>query len=89
MKQAEFEKKYKKFWQMCEQDIRLLTDKKALSQLNETEKKFKIAQWPNHYRKLCQHLSIVKSRRYTPALHQHLNTMVRQAYQLLYGNKCR
>ena len=87
MKQAEFEKKYQAFWQSCEKDMALLADKKAFKRLDEHQKTHVIADWPQKYRRLCQHLSIVKARRYTPALSHRLNLMVRQGYQLLYGNK--
>lgn len=87
MKQAEFEKKYQDFWQSCDKDMALLANKKAISRLDDDEKANIIAAWPQKYRRLCQHLSIVKARRYTPALNHRLNLMVRQAYQLLYGNK--
>lgn len=87
MKQAEFEKKYQSFWQTCESDMALLANKKNLAALADDKKAALVGSWPQKYRRLCQHLSVVKSRRYTPALSHRLNLMVRQGYELLYGNQ--
>ncbi|MGH1485562.1 MAG: stage II sporulation protein M [Cellvibrionaceae bacterium] len=87
MRQAEFERKYKSFWDTCRKNIALLNDKKARKEFSDEELSAINSQLPSDYRSLCQHLAICKSRRYTPFLTDQLNILVKQGYDILYANK--
>lgn len=88
MKQAEFVSNNRQFWAMFRAALKLATKKKQKDQSEEEWGK-SMQDFPENYRKVCQHLAIAKSRRYTPGLTEQLNKMVQEGYQVLYGAKAR
>ena len=87
MRQAEFERKYKCFWDTCRKNITVLNNQKAHRTFSDKALREINRQLPGDYRRLCQHLAICKSRRYTPFLTEQLNLLVKQGYDILYANK--
>lgn len=79
MKQLEFESLYAEFWSEVET---LLSDVKNA----EAEA---LSAFPQHYRQLCQHLAVAKSRRYSSSLISHLNNLVQRGYETLYTESSR
>ena len=77
MKQIEFESTHNVFWKQFEEAIEQL--KKG-----ETES---LANFPQYYRKVCQHLAIANSRGYDTNRINYLNVLVQKGYQALYGNQ--
>src|SRR5690606_12678139 len=47
------------------------------------------ADFPRHYRALCHHLAVAKSRRYGSQLVERLNALVLRGHTLLYGGDAR
>ena len=95
MNQAEFEKKYTDFW--CEYEEKLGLSFFSVSQ-SESEKKSKKNQskkinpdlgeaFPENYRLLCHHLSLTRSRHYSPLLVERLERIVAKAHQVFYKRK--
>ncbi len=79
MKQLEFESLYTSFW----------NDLDARLQQSETAKnidKNRGDNFPQDYRRLCQHLAIAKSRRYSASLINRLNHLVQRGYEALYSD---
>ena len=92
MRQTEFEKIHRPFWSQCATDFNALlhhkpTEKRARKKLTAAQKNKIATDVPQHYRSLCQHLAMAKSRGYTPALVNHLNQLVRQGYEILYARQ--
>jgi len=92
MKQAEFEKNNALFWSDLEQQ---LTDMRKpffqkLSLRNkkssDVDEEFK-ANFPENYRRLCHHLSLARSRYYSPSLVERLEQLVFNAHQVFYQHK--
>ncbi|MCW9048649.1 MAG: stage II sporulation protein M [Gammaproteobacteria bacterium] len=97
MKQSEFEKKYDSFWSELE-NMLLADDKSTLnkrlqsnesnrikkqhSEVSESEENF-----PENYRLLCHHLSLSRSRHYSPLLVERLEKLVINAHQIYYKRK--
>lgn len=79
MKQLEFESLYAGLW--SEIDI-LLSDTTGADAAS-------LAEFPQKYRQLCQHLAVAKSRRYSASLISHLNNLVQQGYETLYTESSR
>jgi len=77
MKQAEFESIHRDFWAEFAQKIQTIKE----GEVNL------LTDFPNEYRKICQHLAIAKSRGYAITRVNALNKLVEQGYQLLYGNQ--
>lgn len=73
MKQHHFEQKYQQQWQELESCLN--TKKPTANQL---------AQFPQRYRQVCQHLSLARARCYPPRLLQRLNQLVLRGHQDLY-----
>lgn len=88
MKQAEFVSNHRQFWLTFKEALKLAMSKKRKDR-DEKEWSRAMESFPENYRKICQHLAIAKSRRYTPGLTEQLNKMVQQGYQVLYGSKPR
>jgi len=95
MNQAEFEKKYMEFW--CEYEEKLGISFFSTPQ-HESEKKSKKDQskkinqdlgeaFPENYRLLCHHLSLARSRHYSPLLVERLEKIVVKAHQVYYKRK--
>ncbi|MBI2380563.1 MAG: stage II sporulation protein M [Gammaproteobacteria bacterium] len=77
MKQQAFEQAHGVFWQAFEADLLLLEQGKSLGQ--EAAKAL-----PARYRQICQHLSLARSRHYSPRLAERLNELVLRGHQQLY-----
>ncbi|VAW63327.1 FIG01248689: hypothetical protein [hydrothermal vent metagenome] len=95
MNQAKFEKKYIGFW--CEYEEKLGLSFSSMSQ-SEPEKKSEKNQskkinpdlgedFPENYRLLCHHLSLARSRHYSPLLVERLERIVVKAHQIFYKRK--
>lgn len=90
MKQSEFEKKNMQFWLTLEQVLHLsvnnLTDKK--NKLETITSNTDLGEdFPENYRLICHHLSLARSRHYSPLLVERLERMVINAHQLYYKRK--
>lgn len=79
MKQLDFEGQYSAFWN----DIELTLDKLGVDGSE------KLKRFPADYRRLCQHLAMAKSRRYSTGLSNRLNGLVQRGYEALYGQQIR
>lgn len=79
MKQLEFESLYSDFWERFEKNLNEPSDAEASA----------LAQFPQEYRMVCQHLAVAKSRRYATGLINRLNRLVQQGYQTLYSKNVR
>ena len=77
MKQAEFESRHRALWADYE---KLVLDFDAAE---DSE----VAQFPQYYRTICQHLAMAKSRRYATGLTHKLNNLVQQGYLAIYGER--
>jgi len=87
MKQATFEKKYSEFWRYLEENI-LKEGQSLTSASNEIfDKDFSAQKFPEYYRLLCHHLSLARSRHYSPLLVDRLEKLVIQSHQLFYRRK--
>ena len=97
MKQSEFEKKYECFWHKLEvklvvgsnapsinseQDSKVSNNKKYITKDNDLGEEF-----PENYRLLCHHLSLSRSRHYSPLLVERLEKLVINAHQIYYKRK--
>ncbi len=83
MKQLAFENKYQTFWHEFSS---LLDQLEGLENKNENFE----ALWPKfpeHYRKMCQFLSVAQSRQYSPVLIDYLHHMVLRGHRHLYRQK--
>ena len=97
MKQSEFEKKYEAFWQGIEEKLLISTE--LISAGRETKKKsLKLKKrlkassdlgedFPENFRLLCHHLSLSRSRHYSPLLVERLEKLVINAHQIYYKRK--
>lgn len=89
MKQAEFEKRHALFWSDLEQymaDMRKPFLKKKLSRGkgdSDIDIEFK-ENFPESYRRICHHLSLARSRYYSPLLVEQLENLVFNAHQIFY-----
>lgn len=88
MKQAEFVSTHRQFWNVFRETLALASNKKKKDQ-DEAKWTEAMQDFPENYRKICQHLAVAKSRRYTPGLTEQLNQMVQQGYQVIYGAKAK
>ncbi|MCW8933543.1 MAG: stage II sporulation protein M [Gammaproteobacteria bacterium] len=97
MKQSEFEKKYDSFWSELE-NMLLADDKSTLNkrlQINDSirlkKQHSQVAaadeNFPENYRLLCHHLSLSRSRHYSPLLVERLEKLVINAHQIFYKRK--
>ena len=97
MKQVEFEKKYTDFWLELETKLGIAafvvtsdTEKegKAGSKHNKTGSVSALGEkFPENYRLLCHHLSLARSRHYSPLLVERLEKLVINAHQIYYKRK--
>lgn len=97
MKQSEFEKKYQLFWD--ELEIKLIPNDKPTSNKSALDKdassiktkKYQVSElgeeFPEDYRLLCHHLSLSRSRHYSPLLVERLEKLVINAHQIYYKRK--
>lgn len=97
MKQTEFEKQHHLFWQELEEKLSLNLKSPANrenSQPPKEKRQRRILQdvdlgehFPEHYRLLCHHLSLARSRHYSPLLVERLEQLVIASHQLFYQRK--
>lgn len=78
MKQLEFENLYADFWHSIDGWLESGAESK--------DHDLDLSQFPQHYRKLSQHLAIAKSRRYSAGLITRLNQLVQLSYQQFYAD---
>jgi len=89
MKQSDFELKYQPFWLELENKLALNADasdkgKKASRVTANTDLG---EDFPENYRLLCHHLSLARSRHYSPLLVERLEQLVINAHQIYYKRK--
>jgi uncharacterized membrane protein SpoIIM required for sporulation len=77
MKQRTFEKSHQQQWELLEDWLNRLEKRKSLKVQN-------IAEFPQRYRQVCQHLALARDRHYTPHLIERLNRLVLRGHQHLY-----
>jgi len=97
MKQSEFEKKYEFFW--SELENKLISDYSSASnnskqgkdldsiKKNQSQTSDLGEEFPENYRLLCHHLSLSRSRHYSPLLVERLEKLVINAHQIYYKRK--
>jgi len=97
MKQSDFENKYESFWLDLEDKLlsgsELISNKSdhdnRLSQIKSKKPKKRNLgeEFPENYRLLCHHLSLARSRHYSPLLVERLEKLVINAHQIYYKRK--
>lgn len=97
MKQTEFEKKYESFWLSLEEKLLIKTESTSVnSEIKDKHLKLKNRfkpesdlgeDFPENYRLLCHHLSLSRSRHYSPLLVERLEKLVINAHQIYYKRK--
>lgn len=83
MKQVDFEGKYQPSWQAFSS----LLDQLEGRQEKSPDFAENSASFPKQYRIICQHLSLAQGRNYSPAITEHLHSLVLRGHQYLYRNK--
>lgn len=78
MTQQEFERSHRAEWDATEAMLASLASRK--SRLDPV-----LADFPQRYRRVCQHLAIARERRYTSHLVDQLNQLMLRGHQYLYG----
>lgn len=84
MKQEQFEQTHGPQWREYEALISTLQQGKKAKDESEADA---LAAFPRHYRQLCHHLSLAKTRGYTSTLLNYLNALVLQGHRELYRRK--
>ncbi|VAW55666.1 FIG01248689: hypothetical protein [hydrothermal vent metagenome] len=89
MKQIEFEKNHALFWSDLEKQIactKISLLKKLVNKFNKNKSKNSDfgESFPEHYRLVCHHLSLARSRYYSPLLVERLEKLVFNAHQIYY-----
>ncbi len=95
MKQSVFEKQYHNFWLELEQSLGIISvtvsneaDSSNKKSRNKKTAKMDMGEnFPENYRLLCHHLSLARSRHYSPLLVDRLEKLVINAHQLFYQRK--
>jgi len=97
MKQSDFEKKYENFWLDLEDRLLLVSERTSNKRNHESKvsqikskkpKKRNLGEeFPENYRLLCHHLSLARSRHYSPLLVERLEKLVINAHQIYYRRK--
>ena len=97
MKQSEFEIKYESFWQGLEEKLLINTESSPVNSdtNNKTQKLKKRTKtisdlgedFPENFRLLCHHLSLSRSRHYSPLLVDRLEKLVINSHQIYYKRK--
>jgi uncharacterized membrane protein SpoIIM required for sporulation len=83
MKQDVFIKKYQTNWD----DFEAWLDYQEAGKKERKEMPLPNIDMPHYYRQLCHHLSLAKSRLYSPALIERLNDLVTRGHQQLYSSR--
>lgn len=96
MKQSDFETKYQRFWLELENKlaINIQPGNKSADNAKKSKKPKKVTantdlgeDFPESYRLLCHHLSLARSRHYSPLLVDRLEKLVINAHQIYYKRK--
>ncbi len=94
MKQADFEKKYSVFWLEIENSLSIHVNRTMTDEATKGKifKRGRYAQgpaddFPEKYRLICHHLSLARSRHYSPLLVERLERLVIHAHQVFYKRK--
>jgi uncharacterized membrane protein SpoIIM required for sporulation len=82
MKQRTFEKSHQPQWELLESWLDRLEKRDSLKIPN-------IAEFPQCYRQVCQHLALARDRHYTPYLIERLNRLVLRGHQYFYTTPSR
>lgn len=82
MKQRTFEKSHQQQWKTLEEWLDRLEKRNSLKVQD-------IAEFPQRYRQVCQHLALARYRHYTPHLIERLNRLVLRGHQHLYTTPSR
>lgn len=80
MKQSQFTERHEPEWLEIESYL------DARNRRN-VDRPFSPAEFPRRYRRLCQHLSLARSRGYSHGLHQRLEHLVTRAHEQLYQGR--
>jgi uncharacterized membrane protein SpoIIM required for sporulation len=75
--QVRFEARHAADWSTLEADLERLEARRPLDDVD----------FPSRYRRACQHLALARSRMYSPALLDRLNTIAVRGHQQLYGRR--
>ncbi len=92
MKQSDFENKYSPFWAELEQLLDLVPTttggKNKTSSSSRAMANIDLGEaFPEKYRLLCHHLSLARSRHYSPLLVERLEKLVIRSHQVFYKRK--
>lgn len=83
MKQRQFEQHHRADWQQLEEQLGWLE-----SRIGRTDAQA-LADFPQAYRRLCQHLALARQRGYSPYLVEHLQRLALRGHQQLYRQRSR
>jgi uncharacterized membrane protein SpoIIM required for sporulation len=78
MRQEYFRERHSAEWQLMDEFLRSLNDKKLTAP-------FPAHEFPRRYRRLCQHLAVAQARGYSRGLTEWLHELVLRAHQRFYG----
>ena len=81
MKQTEFEQKYRPLWENLERALGIVATDEAFRRLKVNQQG---DDFPENYRLICHHLSLARSRHYSPVLVARLEKLVKYAHQSFY-----
>lgn len=94
MKQADFEKKYSAFWLEIENSLSISFNHiqkhesgKGILSKSRRQSEGPGDDFPEKYRLVCHHLSLARSRHYSPLLVDRLERLVIHAHQIFYKRK--
>ncbi len=89
MKQLEFESLHGVFWNNLEAHLEHSKKPKKKRAETSNQTTYSTSEFPQDYRRLCQHLAVAKSRRYSSSLVARLNQLVQLGYEALYTEDTR
>lgn len=87
MKQEAFEAKYRPVWEKYEDWISVLSDDRKRLKVDRELRAAIGPQFPAHYRQICHHLALARTRQYSTALQQRLNELALNGHQHLYQSR--
>ena len=83
MKQDSFDKKHAADWQSLQTEFDALDASSARAKTSRAD----VASLPRLYRNACHHLSLARSRAYSPRLIHRLSRLVMKGHQALYSHR--
>ena len=87
MKQDAFEKKYRPVWEKFEHWISILSQDRRRLRVDRELRLAIAPQFPALYRQVCHHLALARTRQYSVALQQRLNTLALDGHRHLYQSR--